>query len=92
MIVLNTNVLSETLRPQSEATVLDWLNEQQAETLFISSVAVAEMMFGVVVLMQSTFAVKTLDRPTLSVFSRVRLQTRYLCSEAIHCNGLESPG
>jgi predicted nucleic acid-binding protein len=50
MIVLDTNVLSETLRPRPEAKVLDWLNAQQAETLFITSVTVAEMMFGIAVL------------------------------------------
>jgi predicted nucleic acid-binding protein len=50
MIVLDTNVLSETLRPQPEVRVLDWLNAQHAETLFITSVTVAEMMFGVAVL------------------------------------------
>lgn len=50
MIVLDTNVLSETLRSEPSATVLDWLNAQQAQTLFISSVTVAEMMFGVALL------------------------------------------
>jgi len=50
MIVLDTNVLSETLRQQPETTVLDWLNAQSPATLFISSVTVAEMMFGVAAL------------------------------------------
>lgn len=50
MIVLDTNVLSETLRRQPDSTVLAWLNAQQAATLFISSVTVAEMLFGVAVL------------------------------------------
>jgi predicted nucleic acid-binding protein len=50
MIVLDTNVLIETLRPQPEAKVLDWLNAQQAETLFMTSVTVAQMLFGIVVL------------------------------------------
>ncbi|WP_341962911.1 type II toxin-antitoxin system VapC family toxin [Pseudomonas sp. RC10] len=50
MIVLDTNVLSETLRPQPNPAVLDWLNAQHAETLFISSVTVAEMLFGIAAL------------------------------------------
>lgn len=50
MIVLDTNVLSETLRPQPDRAVLAWLDAQLAETLYISSVTVAELQFGVAVL------------------------------------------
>lgn len=50
MIVLDTNVLSEALRPQPAIAVVDWLNAQEAATLYISSVTVAEMLFGVAVL------------------------------------------
>ncbi|MFF7708092.1 PIN domain-containing protein [Pseudomonas sp. NPDC007930] len=47
MIVLDTNVLSEAMRPTPNAGVITWLNEQLAETLFITSVTIAELMFGV---------------------------------------------
>ncbi|MCK6432728.1 MAG: type II toxin-antitoxin system VapC family toxin [Aquabacterium sp.] len=50
MIVLDTNVVSETLKPQPDAAVLAWLDSQLAETLHISSVTVAELLFGVAVL------------------------------------------
>jgi predicted nucleic acid-binding protein len=50
MIVLDTNVVSETLKPQPDAAVLEWLDSQLAETLHISSVTVAELLFGVAVL------------------------------------------
>lgn len=46
LIVLDTNVLSETLRPQPNPAVMAWLNDQAAETLFITSVTVAELLFG----------------------------------------------
>ncbi len=36
MIVLNTNVVSEAMKPSANPTVLDWLNRQAAETLFLS--------------------------------------------------------
>jgi predicted nucleic acid-binding protein len=38
MIVLDTNVVSEAMRPQPDANVLAWLNRQAGETLYISSV------------------------------------------------------
>ena len=50
MIVLDTNVVSETLKPQPDTAVLAWLDAQIAETLHLSSVTVAELLFGVAVL------------------------------------------
>jgi toxin FitB len=37
MIILDTNVVSEALKPEPHRTVLAWLNHQVAETLFLSS-------------------------------------------------------
>lgn len=47
MIVLDTNVVSEAMKPEPDAAVRDWLDEQAAETLYISSVTVAELLFGI---------------------------------------------
>ncbi|HWU50310.1 MAG TPA: type II toxin-antitoxin system VapC family toxin [Asticcacaulis sp.] len=50
MIVLDTNVVSEAMKPEPAHAVLNWLDAQVAETLYISSVTVAELLFGVGVL------------------------------------------
>lgn len=47
MILLDTNVVSETMRDAPDPSVRDWLDTQVAETLFISSVTVAELLFGI---------------------------------------------
>lgn len=47
MIVLDTNVVSEAMRPSAEPMVIDWLNRQPAETLFLTSVTLAELLFGI---------------------------------------------
>jgi len=47
MIVLDTNVISEAMKPKPAPAVLAWLNDQSAETLYISSVTVAELLFGI---------------------------------------------
>ena len=47
MILLDTNVVSEAMKPEPDARVRDWLDAQIAETLFLSSVTVAEMLFGI---------------------------------------------
>lgn len=38
MIVLDTNVVSEAMRTAPDAAVMGWLNDQVAETLYLSSV------------------------------------------------------
>lgn len=50
MIILDTNVISEPLRPSSNAAVLSWLDQQNIETLYITAVTVAELRFGIAVL------------------------------------------
>ena len=47
MIVLDTNVVSEAMKPAPHPAVLAWLNAQAAETLYISSVTLAELLFGI---------------------------------------------
>jgi predicted nucleic acid-binding protein len=47
MILLVTNVVSEAMKPDPDPAVRTWLNDQVAETLYISSVTVAELLFGI---------------------------------------------
>ena len=47
MILLDTNVVSEAMKPEPHPSVRDWLDAQAAETLFLSSVTIAELMFGI---------------------------------------------
>ena len=47
MIVLDTNVVSEAMRPEPTPEVVGWLNAQSAETLYLSSVTLAELLFGI---------------------------------------------
>jgi toxin FitB len=50
MILLDTNVISEAMKPAPERAVRDWLDAQTAETLFLSSVTIAELSFGIAAL------------------------------------------
>jgi predicted nucleic acid-binding protein len=47
MLLLDTNVISEPIKPEPNPAVRDWLDEKAAETLYISSVTIAEMIFGI---------------------------------------------
>jgi len=47
MILLDTNVVSEAMKPELHPSVRDWLDAQAAETLFLSSVTIAELLFGI---------------------------------------------
>jgi predicted nucleic acid-binding protein len=50
MILLDTNVISEPLRQTPSPGVIDWIDRQPLETLFLSAVTVAELRFGVATL------------------------------------------
>ena len=47
MIILDTNVVSEPLKPLPNPVVVDWLNSQAPATLFITSINLAELLAGV---------------------------------------------
>ena len=50
MILLDTCVVSEPLRPAPDKRVVEWIDAQALETLFLSSVTVAELRAGVALL------------------------------------------
>jgi len=47
MIILDTNVVSEPLRPKPEPAVLEWLDAQEPQTLYLTSVNLAELLAGI---------------------------------------------
>ena len=50
MILLDTNVVSEPLRPAPDTRVVEWIDAQVLETLFLSAITVAELRAGVALL------------------------------------------
>ena len=54
MIILDTNVVSEAMKPQPDTKVLAWLDSHPAETLYLTSITVAELLFGLAVCRQDT--------------------------------------
>jgi predicted nucleic acid-binding protein len=47
MIILDTNVISEPLRPRPNKGVVGWLDAQSAETVYLTTITVAEIRFGI---------------------------------------------
>ena len=47
MILLDTNIISEALKPSGDPAVLAWLDDQAVETLFLSTITLAELRFGI---------------------------------------------
>jgi predicted nucleic acid-binding protein len=46
MIILDTNVVSEIMRPAPSAQVLRWLARQPASSLFLTTITQAEILYG----------------------------------------------
>lgn len=71
MILLDTGVLSEAMKPEPDMALLSWLDAQKAEALFITNFSVAELLVGIGLLPDGPGKdglAKALDR-TLQIFS-----------------------
>lgn len=50
MIVLDTNVLSEALRPTPSEKVLSWISSEPVDALFTTTITEAELLYGIALL------------------------------------------
>lgn len=50
MIILDTNVISEPLRPGPDQRVIAWLDAQAPATLHLTTISLAELRYGIAVL------------------------------------------
>lgn len=50
MIVLDTNVISEPLKPRANPAVTRWLDAQDPETLYLTATALSEVLIGIALL------------------------------------------
>ena len=50
MILLDTNVVSEPIRRHPDNRVLDWLDAQAIESLYLSTISLAELLLGAEIL------------------------------------------
>lgn len=47
MIILDTNVVSELMRPAPATTVVDWVADQVASESYLTAITLAELLYGV---------------------------------------------
>jgi toxin FitB len=50
VILVDTNVISEPLKARGDSRVVAWLDRQPADTLFISTISVSEILFRIAAL------------------------------------------
>lgn len=50
MIVLDTNVVSEVVKPSPSPNVIGWLNGQETSDLYVTTITLGEISYGVEVL------------------------------------------
>lgn len=68
MILLDTNVLSEFMRPQPSANVVSWLDEQPVGEVYTSTICRAEIELGLL-LMPSGKRQEALSRAAAAMFA-----------------------
>lgn len=85
MILLDTNVVSEPLRHAPEARVVDWIDAQLLETLYLSAITVAELRAGVALLpsgKRRTGLHQSLEKRVLPLFTGRVLPFDLACTKA----------
>lgn len=85
MILLDTNVVSEPLRHAPEARVVDWIDAQLLETLYLSAITVAELRAGVALLpsgKRRTGLHESLEKRVLPLFAGRVLPFDLACTQA----------
>ena len=50
MIILDTNVVSEPMKPKGNNAVQEWLDDQVSETLYLTTISLSELMVGIEIL------------------------------------------
>ena len=85
MILLDTNVVSEPLRPAPDARVIEWIDAQPLETLFLSAITVAELRAGLALLpagKRRTSLQQNLEKRVLPLFAGRVLPFDLACTQA----------
>jgi predicted nucleic acid-binding protein len=85
VILLDTNVVSEPLRPAPDSRVIQWIDAQPLETLFLSAVTVAELRAGVALLpagKRRTGLQQNLEKRVLPLFAGRVLPFDLACTQA----------
>jgi predicted nucleic acid-binding protein len=50
MILLDTNIISELMRPEPNSAVIEWLDEQFSHELYLPAIVKAEIEMGIAIL------------------------------------------
>ncbi len=85
MILLDTHVVSEPLRPAPDERVIAWIDAQPLETLFLSAITVAELRAGVAQLppgRRRTSLHESLETRVLPLFAGRVLPFDLACTQA----------
>jgi predicted nucleic acid-binding protein len=85
MILLDTNVISEPQRLQPHARVLEWIDAQALETLYLSAITVAELRAGIALLPAGKRRDKlhdNLEKRLLPMFANRMLSFDMACTKA----------
>ena len=85
MILLDTCVVSEPLRPAPDTRVIEWIDAQPLETIFLSAITVAELRAGVALLpagKRRSGLQQSLEKRVLPLFAGRVLPFDLACTQA----------
>jgi predicted nucleic acid-binding protein len=85
MIILDTKVISEPLRQKPHIGVVEWIDQQNVETLYLTTITVGELRYGLAILpdgKRKTILQERLESEVLALFKGRILAYDLAASEA----------
>ena len=84
MILLDTNIISELMRPKPNSAVIEWLDEQFSHELFLPAIVKAEIEMGIAILDDGKRKRALLQAAELIFLSFTKRCLAFDCETATH--------
>lgn len=71
MIILDTNIISELMKPIPDKLVINWMDNQKSSHLFITTITIAEISYGLHALPEGkrrNFLINSFDKAIMTAF------------------------
>lgn len=87
MIVIDTNIISELMKPTPMPSVIDWIDSQDTADIFITTITIAEISYGITVLPEGNRKINLEDAFSKTLNEAFKHRVLSFDEAAAHCYG-----
>jgi predicted nucleic acid-binding protein len=87
MILFDTNIISELMKPSPSSKVINWLDQQKTTKLFVSTISIAELSYGLNALPEGTRRVQLTEAFNKAIIESFKYRILSFDESAAHLYG-----